>query len=389
MAITATTPLRKRPLLGTYERVMIRHYLWHIQVVLLAVLGVITAIDISGEVSRVWREGSALGPWTGVSNLAQFIAYRILDNGTQVFPVAFVLGIVWAEIAHSYSGQRTMARTAGMSLTRGATALVIIATLSVPIQFLLDNVVRPYAFMSLSEKGLGEYGWRYRRLRAERTEWLAFDGNIVQVRMRDDQEPVLHDLTAYEFSPAGELLRITDAPALSAAEPGDWTLSEARVWNFSSTTGESKPVGYTAHDQIPLEVPISMLWLEYRWIGPKYVPLMDLAKLARSVGIPDNAPHYADWLQIRFAQAFNPGLVSLCMTGIFFLLLDRRGLLVSAVCMLAAGYLGFSVTRVMAVVASYQVLPGVVSIWMPSLCFLALAVFLVALLRRRDDRHSA
>lgn len=389
MAIIATELVQKPPLLGTYTRVMLRHYAWHIQVVLLAVLGVITAIDISGEVSRVWREGYALGPWTAVANLAQFVLYRVLDNGTQVFPVAFVLGIVWAEIAHSQSGQRTMARTAGMSLAQGATALVIVATLSVPFQFLLDNAVRPYAFMSLSEKGLGEYGWRYRRQRAERTEWLAFAGNIVQVRMRDDQQPVLHDMTAYEFSPAGELLRITDAPALSASQREDWTLSQARVWNFSSAAEESRPVGYTAHDQFPLDIPISTLWLKYRWIAPKYVPLVDLAALARSDGIPDNAPSYADWLQIRFAQAFNPALVSLCMTGIFFLLLDRRGLLVSAVCMLFAGYLGFSVTRVMAVVANYQALPGVVSIWMPSICFLALAGFLFMLIRRRERRNAA
>lgn len=386
-----------RPRLGMYDRVMVGHYLWHIQITFLALTGVVTAINISSEVGQVWQEFSAGGDLAGIARVAEYIFYRILDNGSQVFPVAFVLAIVWAEVEHALAGRKTMVRSTGMRFRRGVAPLVLVAALSATTQFLLDNVVRPYAFMSLSTRGLGEYGWAYSRARAPRAVWLAIGGDIAQLQLRDDPTPRMSDITVYQFSPDGAVIRLTDAPDVvpRPGEPGAWRFHDARVWDFTAgqepESGAVVPdisVGFVGHPTLDLDLPISPLWLEYRGIAAKYIPLADLVALASDSRVPDNAPRYSVWLQVRIAQAFNPGLIALCLAGIFFVLLDRFGLLVAGAVILVGGYAGFMVTRVTAVVADHAVVSGTVASWFQTGFFLACAVLVLAFIERRDRRYE-
>lgn len=378
---------------------MLRHYLWHIHIVVVAILGVVTALNISQEIALVWAEGAATSRFAAAARTGSYVLYRILDNGSQVFPVAFVLGVAWAEIAHAQSGRKTMVRTVGLSHLQGSAALLIIVAVSVPVQFMLDNVVRPYAFMSLSLEGLGEYGWDYARQRENRMTWLSFGDTILQVRMQDDPDPVLRDATLYRFSSQGDLKGLTHAQSLqrgpNPGEPG-WHLLAARSWELlapgtidgvaDDPDGMAKP---TAFGVLDLDFPINSLWLEYRGIAPKYIPLRDLAELARQIGIPDDAPKYREWLHIRSAQALNPGLIALSVCGVFFLLLDRFGLLRAAGAMIVTSYVSITITRVMAVVAEHQAMPVAMAVWLPPLVLLAASISIFVAIRNRDRRYQA
>lgn len=386
-----------RPRLGIYGRVMIGHYLWHVQVTFLALTGVVTAINISSEVGRVWQEFAAAGHLHGVLRVAEYIFYRLLDNGAQVFPIAFVLAVAWAEVEHAVAGRQTMVRTTGMRFRRGAAPLIVVAVLSVMVQFLLDNVVRPYAFMSLSTGGLGEYGWAYKRARAPRTQWLAVGGDIVQLRLHDDPEPKLSDVTFYQFSSDGALMRLTDAPSIVArpGQPDAWRFLDARVWDFAAaqppSPGTPPPdisVGFVSHPALDLDLPISPLWLKYRGIDAKYIPFVDLVGLAWEDRVPDNAPGYWIWLQLRIAQAFNPGLIAVCLAGLFFVFLDRFGIVVAGAAILVGGYASFTVTRIMAVVADYAVVPGMVASWCQTGFFLACTLLVFTFIERRDRHYE-
>lgn len=383
--------------MGVYTKVMLAQYFWHIQAVFLSVLGVVTAINVSSEIVDVWADGAAGGTIAALTRTSEYVFLRLLDNGTQVFPVALVLGISWTEIAHAESGRKTIVRTAGISFTRASAALLIAVAASFPFQFLLDNIVRPYAFMSLSVKGLGEYGWSYQRHRAARTEWIPLDGDILQVRMEDDPDPLLGNATLYRFSADGTLSGIVEAPELTRKEHGgseDWEFQDGRSWEFQDRgnpppgQGGEKAVRLAGQGALDLPVPLSSLWLEYRDIAAKYVPLPDLFRLSQEAGIPDNAPRYGEWLHIRFAQAFNPGLIGLFVAVVFSVFLDRYGLFRAAVWMVVAGYACLTFTRVMAIVAEYHVLPVPFAVWMPPLLFLAGSALLFRLVRRRERRFE-
>ncbi len=369
---------------GIYDRFMVVHYLWFMMVCWLAVTAAITAINVSPEIVRVWTEQAEHGVAYGVARTAAYVLLRILDNGTQAFPITFVLGVIWAEAAHALSGRLTMVRTTGMPFARRARALVFVALFSVPVLFLLDNVVRPFAFMTLSVQGLGDYGWSYAKNRQPSPEWLAIDGAAIQGVLEPRPVPRFTQVTLYVFSPGGAVERIVHAQALEPAS-GDrhsWQIRDADIWDFPAANAEN-PVApatntHTRVDLAPAGVRISHLWLKYRGIQPKYVPLPDLVSLATDTALPDDHPKYSEWLGIRIFQCLAPGLIAICLGAVFALLLDMAGLVAATVTALFAGYLAYFLVRLSAVLAENHVLaPATASLAMPVI----LSVSFVLLLR--------
>lgn len=376
--------------LDVYSRFMIGHYLWFIQIVFLAILSVVTAINVAPEIQIIWHEAAELGFANAVGRSGFYLFLRLLDNGSQVFPIAFVLGIIWAEVAHTSGGRHTMVRAAGMSFTRGATALFIVTGLAMPLQFVLDNTIRPYAFMTLSKQGLGEYGWGYQRARSEKMHWLSFSGNILQVRLRDDPDPKFRKVTLYGFNRSGDLTSITDSQELAPAENDSdrWLIINGRNWQISASGQSSiattiEPDGGT-NKLSRLEFPISSLWLEYREIHPKYIPLLDLIRLSHAEGLPDNHPKYQEWLEIRMAQPFTSALLIICIVAVFYLFYDKAGLMYAAGIMLVFGYLGFVLTRVLSIIAQHDIINASIAIWSLPILLTLLALLLIMQIQRRD-----
>ncbi len=376
---------------GVYDRFMISHYLWFVLVAWLAVTAAITAINVSPEIAQVWAEQSERGVLAGLARSAAYVGLRILDNGTQAFPITFVLGIIWAEAAHALSGRLTMVRTAGMPFARRIRGLVFIALASMPVLFVLDNAVRPFAFMTLSVEGLGDYGWSYARKRQPTAEWLAFDGVTLQGVLEPGPQPRFTDATLYHFGPGGAIERIIHAAVIepSGADGNSWILRDADIWTFPAQAGQSSGVPadnvHESVDTAPADIGISQLWLKYRGIQPKYVPLSDLVALSSDTALPDDHPRYSEWLVIRTLQCLSPGLIAICLGALFALFLDLGGLAVATVTALFAGYLAYFMVRLSAVLAeNHVVAPLLASLAMPFL--LSCSIFLLVRVIADRDR---
>ncbi|PSC06499.1 hypothetical protein SLNSH_04270 [Alsobacter soli] len=357
----------RRFALGVHTRAMLCHHLWFISLTLFAIVGSVTAINVSSEIAQVWAEGAALG--AAPSRTAAYIAYRLLDNGSQAFPIAFLLGLIWAEAAHAASGRLAMVRTVGMSFAGRSAALFILAAASVPAQFLLDNVVRPYAFMSLSRSHLGEYGWAYAAARKPHASWLAVGGRVIQATLQDAPDPKLGPATVYDFDAQGDLLRVAEAGvfAVSPAEPFLLRARGASVWTMqpdrgeaASAAGAEAPVGARVHQE-DITIALSPRWLLYRGIHPKYVPLPDLIALSRDRALPNNPPQYAEWLRIRLSQALTPGLAAIAVAGLFAVAYDLWGLAAAAMAGLAASYLAYLGARIAAIAIESHLGPAIVA----------------------------
>jgi lipopolysaccharide export LptBFGC system permease protein LptF len=374
--------------LDIYTSFMLRHYLWFVLVTIAAIVGAVTAINVSPEVTRVWREGG--GSFASLSRTAAYIFFRLLDNGSQVFPIAFLLGIVWGEVAHAASGRLVMIRTVGMKFARRNAAFFILAGLSMPVQFLLDNVVRPYAYMSLSLQGLGEYGWKYRADRLPQTRWLAFGSTVLQITLQDDPQPRLGPATFYTFDAKGNLAEVAEAHEIVPVAGSDarWRLREGRVWSMTSDDNHHQAGPRPAERADPaanLRFSISPLWLRYRDIEPKYVPLSDLVLLAEDANLPDNPPKYSAWLEIRISQAFVPGLVALCISTLFALVLDGFGLVAAVGAGLMASYLGYFLTRIAAIAIENSLGPPILTASILPLFLLATSQVLLIAMRRKSE----
>lgn len=368
---------------GIYDCFMVGHYLWFILISWLVVTAAITAINVSPEIVRVWTEQAEDGVAYGLARTATYVLLRILDNGTQAFPITFVLGVIWAEVAHALSGRLTMVRSTGMPFARRTRALLFVALVTVPVLFFLDNVVRPFAFMTLSLEGLGDYGWSYAKKRQPSPEWLAVDGVAIQGILESGPEPRFTQATLYVFSPGGTVERLAHAAVLepSSGDQHSWQMRNADIWDFpaAKSQGPVTPATNTHKrvDLAPAGVRISRLWLKYRGIQPKYVPLPDLVALAYDTALPDDHPKYSEWLKIRTLQCLAPGLIAICLGAVFALLLDMAGLVAATLTTLFAGYLAYFLVRLSAVLAENHVLaPAVASLAMPALLLVSFMLLL-------------
>lgn len=328
---------------GTYTAYMLRHHLRYWVLCFVTVVATLTATNVSVEIARVWAEVSVAGIPEGLGKMALYLTCRLLDNGAQAFCVSVLLGVVWGETIHALGGRLLMVRIIGLTFARRSTALILLAALSVPAQFGFDNVVRPWAAMTLSREGLGEFGWKYRRERAPTERWFAFDDTTtMRMTVLDAARPTIRDALVLRIDDGGELASIATAGTITPPEAGreTWTMHEVRSWRIGDPRDGSfgMPVPRPADGDVALDVRISELGLVYRGLDPRFVPLGDLVRLARERRLPTNAPDYRAWLVIRFMQSGITGLACLCVGGIFAALLERRGLTIAAAGSLVTAY---------------------------------------------------
>ena len=343
---------RLRP--GVHTNYMLRHHLWYICVCFTGIVSAITAINVAPEVVPVWRLGAERN--AGLESVTRYIVLRLLDNGSQVFPIALMLGLVWAETVHGLSGRLTMVRSVGLTFVGRSSALFIIVGLSAPIQFLLDNAVRPYAFMSLSQEGLGDYGWTYTADRKAKAQWLAFGSRVINVTIADDPWPRLTQASIFDFDAQGDLVRVARGSNLEAVDgsAAKWRLRDGLQWAVSDGAGpevaapsDAAPGQAAPADDVSIQ--LSPLWLKYRGIPAKYIPLSDLTTLSADAHVPDAAPRYTAWLAIRVSQALLPGLASVCAAVAFALLVDAFGAIIAGGAALMFCYLVHFSTRIAAI----------------------------------------
>lgn len=357
-----------RLLFGVYTLFMVRHYLWFILVTLISISSAVTAINVSGEITRVWTEQASDGTLNAVAMTGYYVLLRLLDNTAQALAISVVLALVWAETSHAASGRLVMVRTVGMDYwvrSRGllVTALLIIA----PVQFTLDNFVRPYAMLELQRNTLGEYGWLHQSEQKRKMQWFALEDDVVQATFEGLPEVKITDVTVYKISSAGRLEAIIQADRL-APVPGktaSWTLEQAHTWRLGDDVGATEVSDQKA---APADLVLSGMWLGYRDLHPKYVPLPDLVSLSWDNALPNNHPPYRQWLVLRLVQPINTALILFCVASVFALMLDRRGLIVAAVSSLTAGYLLYLLGRISSVlVESAGINPALSGAVLPAL----------------------
>lgn len=375
--------------MSAYTRYMLRQHLRYCVLVLVIVVSAITALNFAVEIGVIWQEKAAAGFAAGARACALYILCRLLDNAAQAFSISLLLGLVWSEAMHARGGRLLMVRSAGLSFGRRATAVIILAAAAVPSQFVLDNWVRPWAYLTLAHERLGEFGWKYERDTAPAERWFAFGGTVLRAVVRDGPEPSFAKAVIYQFNPAGDLGSVVTAEdiARNATAARGWVLRNAtRVHLGSMGDPQFGKVLWRGWDGAAEEIglAISPEWLGYRTIEPKYIPLPGLMRLASDRDVPNNAPAYAAWRDIRFLLPLVTGLLAISVCALFAYLLDRRGLEVTVAATLFFAYFGHFFIRVSSLVVENAPVSSIVSCLFLLGALVALTFWLFGLAQRRQ-----
>jgi lipopolysaccharide export LptBFGC system permease protein LptF len=317
---------------GVYTGYMLRQALRHWLITLIAIVSLITAIHVSIELPGILAKAAAKGPDEGTRQALLFIVSIIIETASGAFCISLLLSIVSAETTHALGGRLLMVRITGLSFLRRSTALLILAAIAVPVQFLLDDIARPWAYDTLAHEGIGDPGFKYGRERIQADRWFAFGDVTVRALVHDEPVLTLSNALIYRFDAEGVLASITTAativPDMTAQDA--WTMQDAKTWRMGDPHDKDFGMPTAPTGTAGLDFPVSLLWFEHRGTEPRFLHFADLLRLTYDVGLPAEAPGYFASAVNRVMQAFLTGLTCVCVASAFAVLLELYGPIIAA-----------------------------------------------------------
>lgn len=259
------------------------------------------------------------------------------------------------------------------------------------VQFALDSELRP-SVMQMAVEDLGSYGPRFHRNESSGRFWFAAGNDVVNARI-SYSPPTLCDAVIYRRSSAGDLVSIITARrAVPGEERGIWKLREGGHWQIGA--GETAPRNDAGVASVRLhanpnnfdyesgnfELKLDPLWLNYYDVDPKYIEHSGLSSLASSgTDFYSNAP-YGTEMQVRYAHAFFPLLLSALASSLALLLVPSAVRLIAVAGIALAGYLlGSILVKIFTVLGTNGDVSPFVAGWFPVGALLALVATVVAL----------
>lgn len=351
-----------------YTSYLVRQHLWRVMVVAVLVIAVIVPIHVASSIGWTWEQALEQGR-SAIWDVLRYVAYRATDVLSQVFPISVILGLLWSETAHSLSGRRLMALVAGRSYGSEIRALLVIAASSVVVQFVLDNVARPFSVMTMIEQRVGNYDSYMSSAELRNGIWLTTGEIVLQARSIDRETSTFEGVTLYRFNGANQIEQIVSSaklrPVANHGVPLWHMESGYRVAISAPSAGPGSRLERktTQFDAETIELPIDPFWVQYIGIPAIYVHVVDLARLALSTAIPLHQPDYAASLQTRLAKAFTPGLLALVAAIVFLLVSRRRHVALGAGIALLVTYVGIAAVNAIGALGQSAWMAGAAGAW--------------------------
>jgi lipopolysaccharide export system permease protein len=373
---------------GWHTRYLLRSHVRHTFVITLAFLALALTIDLSPRLTTVLAANPDAHGLGAVLHVAWYATLRSADILTRLFPIACFLGVVWSEIAHTWSRERIVVWNSGRSPAQCLAPVLLFGLFAGSVQFALDCYLRPAAVATQIAAGLGDYAARFDRLTRSMT-WLAADNDFVSARIEYGPPPVLHEVTVYRFTPQGRLHRVVAAQsAVPGSKIGRWRLREMRAWELGETlrsSAEQAPSdeadgALIAEREVALN--IDPLWTSYMGISPKLLPQDVLLALARPNSDTYPIVLYRTWKHVRFAQAILPGAMALFGTvlSIFLLAYGTRAEVLLGIGL--AGYAAHLLIKVCVLLGEREYISALTAAWFMPVLLLGVSAVLLWVMGR-------
>jgi lipopolysaccharide export system permease protein len=194
--------------------------------VLLAFLGLFAFFDLIAELRDVGKVGYLLPHAFG------FVLLSIPGHVYELFPIAVLIGTLYALSHLASNSEYTVMRTAGFSPYQAGFALVRIGMAFVVLTLAVGELITPYAERAAQRFRLAALG---STVAAEFRSglWVRSDSRFVNIR-QVAPDATLADVLVYEFDDALRLQSISEAKRGEYVSENLWRLSEVTQTRFSS-----------------------------------------------------------------------------------------------------------------------------------------------------------
>ena len=382
-------------LAGRHTRYILAGYLRHVFIVTSVLLAIALTIDLWPQF-HIIADSHGRGGLIAVWSVLKFSVLRTPDLIAPFFPFGSFLGVVWTEVVHTQSGERTLVWNSGRSPVQCLTPVILLGAILGTIEFTTDAYLGPAAMAVQMHERLGLDGQRLDRARSGDYHWISLPGGLLNAEVEYGPPPVLHSLTFYKLDAGGRLTGV-DMAASGRRLPGTnlWQMRNGRFWKPEPASGDasrstlvlgnSEGEIMTPFAERTVSLQLDPLWLHVLGMEAQYLTMPVLRALSRSDTAPGAGSLYRTRLQVLYGESLLPGAMALMAASLSLLLLAYSAPAKAVVGIVLTGYLAHFGTKACLLMGQNGYMPPVMAGWLvPVALFGAtLAVFGVIGRRRR------
>ena len=233
----------------TVRRLLYRDIVWSVVFVSLAFLSLFSFIDLVDELGSIGRNGYTLG------NAALHVLLAVPGHFYELFPIAVLIGTIYAMARLAQSSEFTILRTAGLGPGRALRLLAVPGVVFAVLTFLVGDYVAPLAdreaaAMVARVRGLavsGSGAWLKDKRNGPEGE-----RNISVHVAAVAQDGALRDVRIFELDGDGRLRRRIEAQRAQVGSDGVWQLQlvQQTDWPTPAEAQDSRPLRRVASDSL-------------------------------------------------------------------------------------------------------------------------------------------
>lgn len=357
------------------------------------VLAIVLALDVARNMGRVLSPHGDAANLNGLSALATYIALRAAFIIPSVFPIAAIMGVLWAEFGLAQSRERVMVFNSGRVPVRSLVPALLFGALIGLAQFAAISFSRPYSAEIQAVAGYRYYGPRYVGPSTDGDKWFVTGDAVFNARIAFGPPVVLRDVVVYRFAPTGRLESIVRATGASpASQRGYWEFRDGTIKTFAQQQGDESE--WTAAPEIrfgkkELAISLEPLWAEYVDVEAELLPMSVLHDLATAgSGVPDSVV-YKSAYQMRFAAVLASIAMALVGASLSLLMFSPHMGPAKLLQIAAIGY-GIHVgSTTLTLLGAYGYVPLIVAIWLLPLALIVSAFLVPYWFERRVQKAIA
>ncbi len=226
------------------SRYLAREIYFSVALVLAALLMLFALLDLINQLNEMGRGDYRLG------YVLLFVVLTLPGHIYELFPVAVLIGAIFALVQMAANSELTVYRASGVSLRQMIVALLRIGMPLLLLCFLFGEFIAPASEHLAQQTKLKAQNVQLRMREFRSGVWLKDDGSFVNVRSVLPDTSLL-DISIYQFDDNYRLRSITAAERASYHDGGYWRLEGIRQTLFT-------PQGATVNNQETLDWPSSV-----------------------------------------------------------------------------------------------------------------------------------
>jgi lipopolysaccharide export system permease protein len=355
-----------------HTRYMLKTYWQDSFLITSAVLAVALSMDLShylGEVLAADHSGTILGT---MFYLGWYIELRSADQIAEFLPLVSFLGVLWAEVRLTTSGERLIILLTGRAPFQCLAPLFIFAAMIGLLEYMLIVHWRPNAVMLQTAAHLGMYGDKFDRDATAQPKWFAAGNDLIRADINFTSPPTLSNIQLFQMAADHRLREVVVATSARPIDGGNnWLFQEGQRWKVNpngsvSSSALDLPISSPnavemSFSSAVMPLNVNPIWLRYFGINARYLP-DSVFRILADVNFEPRS-EYDTWSQARLSIPVGAGGMVVLAGCLSALLLINEVRLSVIFVLVAVGYLAHFFTKLSLILGDYGWISPVVAGW--------------------------